>query len=115
MSTIFADVRFLRGPEENLPSLDEGQPAFTEDTKRVFVGSNEGNVELTKKEDTDKLTERLDNIEIQLSVLESGATESRPTSPVIGQVFYDTTLGKPIYCKVGGSTPTWTDAAGTTV
>lgn len=48
-------------------------------------------------------------------VLDSGATASRPTNPVIGQVFYDTTLGKPIFCKVGGGTPTWTDSAGTAV
>jgi hypothetical protein len=48
-------------------------------------------------------------------VLDSGATASRPASPVVGQVFYDTTLGKPIYCKVGGASPTWTDSAGTTV
>jgi hypothetical protein len=48
-------------------------------------------------------------------VLDSGATASRPTSPVVGQVFYDTTLSKPIYCKVGGASPTWTDSVGTTV
>lgn len=48
-------------------------------------------------------------------VLDQGVTANRPTSPVIGQVFFDTTIGKPIYCKVGGSTPTWVDAIGTTV
>jgi hypothetical protein len=48
-------------------------------------------------------------------VLDSGITGSRPTNPVVGQVFYDTTLGKPVYCKIGGASPTWTDATGTTV
>jgi hypothetical protein len=56
MSTIFGDIRFLRGLEENLPSLQEGQPAFTEDTKRIFVGSNDGNIELQTKEDMTELT-----------------------------------------------------------
>jgi hypothetical protein len=61
MSTIFADIRFLRGPEENLPSLQEGQPAFTEDTKRVFLGSADGNVELAKKELVDLFNTEINN------------------------------------------------------
>lgn len=48
-------------------------------------------------------------------VWQSGVTSARPSNPVVGQVFYDTTLSKPIWCKVGGATPTWTDATGTTV
>jgi hypothetical protein len=48
MSTIFGDIRFARGLEENLPSLEEGKPALTTDTKRVFVGSDEGNLEIAR-------------------------------------------------------------------
>jgi hypothetical protein len=48
MSTIFGDIRFARGLEKNLPSLEEGKPALTTDTKRVFVGSDEGNLEIAR-------------------------------------------------------------------
>lgn len=44
-------------------------------------------------------------------VLEQNVTASRPTSPVKGQMFYDTTLNKPIWYN--GTA--WTDAAGVTV
>jgi polygalacturonase len=63
MSTIFADVRFLRGLQANLPSLEEGQPAFTEDEKRVFIGSDAGNVELAKQESMDTIEGRLDGLD----------------------------------------------------
>lgn len=41
-----------------------------------------------------------------------GATTSRPTNAYIGQMFFDTTLNKPIWYK---TTSTWIDATGTTV
>lgn len=44
-------------------------------------------------------------------VTQTGATAARPASPVTGQMFYDTTLSKPIWYS--GSA--WKDAAGTTV
>ena len=69
MGTIFADVRFLRGPEENLPTLAEGQPAFTEDTKRVFIGSDQGNVELAKQEHVDAIDTELNNARGELPAL----------------------------------------------
>jgi hypothetical protein len=53
MGVIYGDIRFRRGLEENLPSLEEGQPGFTKDTKRAFIGSDEGNIELSKKTDVD--------------------------------------------------------------
>lgn len=55
MGTIFGDIRFKRGLEENLPSLEEGQPAFTKDTKRVFIGGDEGNVEIPTKRVVDDI------------------------------------------------------------
>jgi hypothetical protein len=45
------------------------------------------------------------------AVLDKAATASRPASPVKGQMFYDTTLNKPIWYN--GTA--WTDATGTTV
>jgi hypothetical protein len=42
----------------------------------------------------------------------SGATASRPAAPTVGQMFYDTTLGIPIWYH---ATAVWKNAAGTTV
>jgi hypothetical protein len=44
-------------------------------------------------------------------VYRAGATADRPASPVTGQMFFDTTLGTPIWWN--GSN--WIDASGTTV
>lgn len=44
-----------------------------------------------------------------------GTTVERPTAPVIGTQYFDTTLGKPIWCKKGGGTPVWVDSEGKTV
>jgi hypothetical protein len=56
MGVIYGDLRFRRGLEENLPSLEEGQPGFTKDTKRAFIGSDEGNIEIAKKKELGDLT-----------------------------------------------------------
>lgn len=45
------------------------------------------------------------------TVIESGATGSRPASPITGETFFDTTLGIPIWY----SGANWVDATGTTV
>jgi hypothetical protein len=80
MGTIFGDIRFARGLEENLPSLDEGKPALTRDSKRVFLGTNEGNLEIARIIDVNlvgnevntargglpTLVERLDGIDLSL-------------------------------------------------
>lgn len=44
----------------------------------------------------------------------SGITSARPIPTHIGQVHFDTTLGKPIWCKTV-STPVWVDSTGTVV
>ena len=48
----------------------------------------------------------------------SGATGSRPTSSTgtrfIGEPYFDTTLGKPVFLKIA-STNVWVDAAGNVV
>jgi hypothetical protein len=46
----------------------------------------------------------------------SGNTASRPTTGIsTGQMYYDTSLQKPIWLKAFGTPNVWTDAAGTTV
>lgn len=67
MGTIYGDIRFRRGLEENLPSFPEGQPGFTTDSKRVFIGSADGNVELAKKDSVDLLGGRLDEVDLSLA------------------------------------------------
>lgn len=44
-------IRFKRGLEANLPVLQEGEPAFTTDTKEFYMGSTTGNVKLPKLSD----------------------------------------------------------------
>lgn len=43
-------IQVKRGLEANLPVLDVGEPAFTTDSKKPFIGSDEGNIELATKE-----------------------------------------------------------------
>lgn len=48
MSSIIrpATILIKRGHEANLPTLEEGEPAFTTDSFKVFVGSSAGNKEI---------------------------------------------------------------------
>jgi hypothetical protein len=39
--------RFARGPKYRLPKLEVGQPAFTTDTKELYIGHPSGNVKIT--------------------------------------------------------------------
>ena len=42
-------------------------------------------------------------------------TAYRPTAPILGQMHFDTTLGKPIWCKQTTPSVIWVDSTGTTV
>jgi hypothetical protein len=67
-------IKVRRGLDDNLPTFDEGEPGFSTDTKRVFFGSNEGNVELANKETVDLLGGRLDGIDsITVNIKSKGA------------------------------------------
>lgn len=48
------------------------------------------------------------------SLRQSGSTSNRPAQPTVGMVFFDTTLGKPIWCK-NTSPITWVDSTGAIV
>ncbi len=52
----------------------------------------------------------------QLAQISKGAgeTANRPTTATVGCMFYDTTLGKPIWLNSTGPN-VWKDAAGSTV
>ncbi len=57
--------------------------------------------------------------QIALALTRSGPTGARPTSIIqgrwVGQMFYDTTLGKPVWLKSVGSPDVWVDATGASV
>lgn len=43
----------------------------------------------------------------------SGTTAQRPTQNLyVGQFYFDTTLGKPVWLKTPGAVPVWVDATG---
>lgn len=62
MAKIYGDIRFRKGLEsDGIPIFPEGQPAITSDTKRVFVGTESGNIELAKKDLVDPLNTEINN------------------------------------------------------
>jgi polygalacturonase len=51
-----------RGLDANIPVFDTGEPGFATDTKRVFIGSDEGNIELQKVSDLIDLINTVDQL-----------------------------------------------------
>ena len=49
-----------------------------------------------------------------LPVPSGGTTAQRPTSPILYQFYFDTTLAQPIWCS-SLTGPTWVNAAGVSV
>jgi hypothetical protein len=45
----------------------------------------------------------------------SGPTSQRPVATYVGQFYFDTTLGIPIWAKTIGNTTVWINASGATV
>ena len=45
----------------------------------------------------------------------ASTTATRPPQPMLGQHMFDTTLGKPIWCKQAAPTVIWVDATGAAV
>ena len=46
---------------------------------------------------------------------QGGTTAQRPASPALWQIYFDTTIGLPIWCNQITPTVTWQDAAGNAV
>lgn len=55
-------IQVKRGVEANLPTLDVGEPAFTTDTKKPFIGSDAGNIELATKQQIDNLDSQIESL-----------------------------------------------------
>lgn len=49
------------------------------------------------------------------NIQQSGTTDNRPVDAFVGMYFFDTTLGKPIYCQSLGSPNIWVDSTGAIV
>lgn len=73
-------IQHKRGLEANLPQLDVAEIAFTTDSKKPFIGSADGNVEIAKKADVDA---------------KASKTElTNAVSPKADKTYVDTELGK---------------------
>jgi len=60
-------IRFLRGAQSSIPTLNEGEPGFCTDTGKLFVGSSSGNKEIGASS--------LNNMSTEVTVcIEAGAT-----------------------------------------
>jgi hypothetical protein len=55
MQVIESKFLLKRGQRANLPTLEESEPALATDTKEIFVGSSDGNIQLAKQEYLDSL------------------------------------------------------------
>lgn len=64
---MFGKLLLRRGVEANLPLLHVGEPAFTTDTKKLYVGSGSGNVEMPKKSDVDTLSAGVNTLSTQIA------------------------------------------------
>ena len=85
-------IQFRRGNEVNLPSLQNGEPAVTSDTGKLFYGTPQGNVEVARQED-------LDTANTQLTLL-IPITSISSTPSFIGQLAVVDGIG---YMAVGTS------------
>jgi hypothetical protein len=74
-------IKLRRGLESQLPVLDIGEPGFTTDTKRFFIGSATGNIEYPSLTAVQALIDNLDLSEIDL---EGYATEDYVDQAISG-------------------------------
>jgi hypothetical protein len=77
-------IRLRRGNQTNLPTLDAGEPGFALDTERLYVGGNDGNVEIATKDYVDGEIEGLateEYVDSAISEIEVGG--AGPVQPYI--------------------------------
>ena len=58
-------IQIKRGLKANLPVLNEGEPAFTTDTKEFFVGDGTNNIEFAKQEDLELINNQVSDLNFQ--------------------------------------------------
>jgi hypothetical protein len=65
-------IKFKRGPSNELPLLDVGEPAFTTDDDRVYIGGTRGNVKLPKQSEVDSLSKSYNEQAEEISTARGG-------------------------------------------
>jgi hypothetical protein len=75
-------IQVKRGVEANIPILDVGEPAFTTDTKKLFIGTDTGNMELATKEQINSLdAHKADKTEVNiLATTKANVTDLNQTN-----------------------------------
>jgi hypothetical protein len=75
-------IQVKRGVEANIPILDVGEPAFTTDTKKLFIGTDTGNMELATKEQINSLdANKADKTEVNtLATTKANVTDLNQTN-----------------------------------
>jgi len=91
-------IQQRRGPEVNLPLLAEAEFALTTDTKKPFIGSDTGNIQLTKE--VDRLSDKADNATI--------TNNRRYLSKTLEKLLYGLTIKGVCY----GDSLTWGSVSG---
>lgn len=88
MTNIQGTITFKKGLEKDLPTLQSGEPAFTTDTKKLFVGSSSGNIQIADLVD-------LNSIQSSPVIPNSYSwvsTDGQDTFQIPNGSFYDTRL-----------------------
>jgi hypothetical protein len=72
-------IQVKRGVKANLPTLSVGEPAFTTDTKQVFVGDGTTNVELAKQTDLNTTNVNVTNLTTMIDASAEMIRDSIPS------------------------------------
>jgi parallel beta-helix repeat protein len=83
-------IKFIRGAEADIPVLNQGEPAFTTDTHKVFIGDGAENHELLKVNDSIKCN----NNASAAPAVTNDSTEGY----VVNSIWADTTHDKSYIC-----------------
>lgn len=86
-------IRFKSGLESTMPQLSDREPGFTKDTKKLFVGSDEGNIEFAKQSDLDTKANQsdLNTTNTNLSANTTEINNARGAFPVLKDRLDDVT------------------------
>lgn len=98
-------IQVKRGVEANIPILDVGEPAFTTDTKKLFIGTDTGNMELATKQQINNLdAEKVDKVEGKgLSTNDYTNTEKAEVAKVVDKA--DKTYVDTLVANVASGSP----------
>lgn len=67
-------ILLRRGPEADLPTLDEGEPALTLDTGKFFVGGVTGNIQLAGQQSLEDLQSDVDTVKSDVNTAKTDIT-----------------------------------------